>query len=90
MREVRCQGRRGREEQRATLLPLGGRGALRDETKTPAWDTSSSAVGEVYIYYQPILGKQTIPQLEYQAYLWGRGGRRREKKKEEIPNFSLP
>ena len=46
---MRCQGRRGREEQRATLLPLGGRGALRDDTKTPAWETSSSAVGEVYI-----------------------------------------
>ena len=52
---MRCQGRRGREEQRATLLPLGGRGAWRDETKTPAWETSSSVVGEVYInslYYE--------------------------------------
>ena len=42
------------------------------------------------VYYQPILGKQTIPRLEYQVYLWGRGGRRREKRKEEIANFSLP
>ena len=25
MRTVRCQGRRGTEEQRATLLPLGGK-----------------------------------------------------------------
>ena len=29
-------------------------------------------------------------QLEYQVYLWGRGGRRREKRKEETANFSLP
>ena len=42
------------------------------------------------VYYQPILGKQTIPRLEYQVYLWGRRGRRREKRKEEIANFSLP
>ena len=35
-------------EQRFSLLGGGG-GALRDDTKTPAWETSSSAVGEVYI-----------------------------------------
>ena len=28
MRAVRCQGRRGTEEQRATLLPLGGKGSV--------------------------------------------------------------
>ena len=47
MRAVRCQGRRAREKQRAPLSLLWGREALRDETKTPAWETSSFAVGDV-------------------------------------------
>ena len=34
--------------------------------------------------------KRSRLQLEYQVYLWGRGGRRREKRKEETANFSLP
>ena len=54
MRALRCQGRRGREEQRATLLPLGGKGALRDETKHPSRRLLALLVdrylrGEVYI-----------------------------------------
>ena len=38
-----------RERGATSNLPSWGRGALRDETKTPAWESSSSAVGEVYI-----------------------------------------
>ena len=42
----------GEERERgatSNASPSWGRGALRDDTKTPAWETSSSAVGEVYI-----------------------------------------
>jgi len=42
------------------------------------------------VQYQPILEKQTLPQLEHQAYLEGRGGRRREKQKGEVTNFLSP